>query len=180
LQQDRTEETMETDALYHRYARRLYGWALRRTSGPLDAEDLTQDAFLALHCSLPGYRGESDVDAWVFGVARNVWREQARARGRLKRAAPRVSLDELAPGELADERTPVDSLAVARALAQVEAVGPAQLGAAEWARLLDYALGRTDLDELVQLTGLSRDAVKSRLSRSRRRLLEACPELAAP
>jgi hypothetical protein len=90
-----------------------------------------------------------------------------------------VSLDELAPGELADARTPADSLAVARALAQVEAVGQAQLGAAEWARLLDYALGRTDLDELVQLTGLSRDAVKSRLSRSRRRLLEACSELPA-
>ena len=76
---------MEFEALYGRYARRLHGWAFRRTRAAADADDLIQDAFLAIHLSLPGFRGESDLDAWVFGVARNVWRVQTRAAGRLDR-----------------------------------------------------------------------------------------------
>jgi RNA polymerase sigma-70 factor (ECF subfamily) len=169
---------MDFEALYDAYARRLLGWAARRTQGPAEAEDLIQDTFLAIHVSLHGYRGESDVDAWVFGVARNIWRVQARARARLKRSAPHVPLDDVAPYELVDERTPEAELEIGRALAQVEAEGRAQLGPPEWARLVDYSLERTDLDELMAETGLSRDALKSRISRARRRIFEACTELA--
>lgn len=168
---------MEFDTLYDRYARRLLAWAVRRTQIPADAEDLIQDTFLAIHLSLPGFRGESELDAWVFGVARNVWRVQARARARMKRAAPRVSLDDAPPGELVEPRTPFDAVRDERALRQVDAQARDQLGDQEWARLLDYAFERTDLDALEYETGLSRDALKSRISRTRRRLFEACPEL---
>ena len=170
---------MEFELLYERFARRLHGWALRRTSGTADAEDLIQDTFLAIHCSLSGYRGESELDAWVFGVARNVWRVQARARARLKRAATRIPLDEVPAWELVDERTPAHWLEVARAFAQVEAQGRAQLGAHDWGRLVDYSIEDTDLEALTRETGLTREALKSRISRARRRIYEACPEWGA-
>jgi RNA polymerase sigma-70 factor, ECF subfamily len=169
---------MEFDALYARYADRLLGWAVQRTQAPADAEDLIQDAFLAIHLSLPRYRGESELDAFVFGVARNVWRTGARARARMKRAAPRVALHDIEPRELVDPRTPLEALHGDRMLRQVEARGREQLGEAGWAALLDYAFDLTDLDALERETGLSRDALKSRISRRRRRLFEACPELA--
>jgi RNA polymerase sigma factor (sigma-70 family) len=169
---------MEFTSLYDRYARRLHGWAARRTRGSADADDLLQEAFLAIHLSLPTFRGESDLDAWVFGVARNVWRVQLRASGRMKRSGIRVDLDALAPDDLVDPRTPADALDEARALRQVESRGREQLGEAEWTRLVDYAFERTGLDELELETGLSRDALKSRISRTRRRLYAACPELA--
>jgi RNA polymerase sigma factor (sigma-70 family) len=171
---------MEFELLYDRFARRLHGWALRRTSGTADAEDLIQDTFLAIHVSQSRYRGESDVEAWVFGVARNVWRVAARARARLKRAAPRVPIDDASPLELSDEgQTPEASLDAGRAFARVAGAGGAALGQAEWDRLVAYALELTDLDELEQETGLSRVALKSRLSRSRRRLQQAFPEIEA-
>jgi len=169
---------MDFDMLYERFSRRLHGWALRRTAGPADAEDLTQDAFLAIYCSLSGYRGESDLDAWVFGVARNVWRRQARAGARLKRAALRIPLEEAAPWELADERTPAEQLWLRRALHQVDSAAQSELDSTEWAQLLDYSLERTDRELLAARTGVSREALKSRISRSRRRLLDACSELA--
>jgi RNA polymerase sigma-70 factor (ECF subfamily) len=170
---------MEFESLYDRYARRLLGWASRRTRGSADADDLLQDAFLAIHLSLPTFRGESDLDAWVFGVARNVWRVQLRAAGRMKRSGIRVHVDEIVPGDLVDPRTPADALDEARALRQVASLGREQLGDAEWERLVDYSFERTDLDELELETGLSRDALKSRISRTRRRLYAACPELAS-
>jgi RNA polymerase sigma-70 factor (ECF subfamily) len=168
---------MDFETLYERFSRRLHGWAQRRTTGRAEAEDLTQDTFLAIHCSLAGYRGEADLDAWVFGVARNVWRVQARARARHKRAAPRVALEDAPPSALRDERTPADRLFATRALAQVRRAAQAELDPAQWEQLLAYSLERTDLDRLVAETGLSRDALKSRISRARRRLLNACAEL---
>ena len=168
---------MDLETLYERYQRRLLGWAARRTSGAEDAEDLIQDTFLAIHVSLPRYRGESDVEAWVFGVARNTWRAAARARARLKRAASRISIDEAAPSELICGSTPEDALETGWALARVSAEGSAAVGEADWERLVAYALELTDLDELEEETGLSRVALKSRLSRSRRRLQQVFPEI---
>jgi RNA polymerase sigma-70 factor (ECF subfamily) len=168
---------VDFETLYQRYQHRLRGWAARRTSGAEDAEDLIQDTFLAIHLSLPRFRGDGDVEAWVFGVARNVWRVAARARGRMKRAAPRIPLDEAPSTELCFEYTPEDAVEAGRRLARVSTAGGEALGEDEWRRLLAYALELTDLDELEQETGLSRVALKSRLSRSRRRLQEAFPEI---
>jgi RNA polymerase sigma factor (sigma-70 family) len=167
---------MEFEALYRRYARRLLSWASRRTRAPADAEDLAQDALLALYCSLPTYRGESGLDAFVFGVARNVWRVQARAGARLKRDGPRISLEEADPGELREERGPADELDARLSLERLAEEGPARLGAEAWAHLVEYALEVTDLEALERETGVSRAALKSRIARARRRLLEACPD----
>jgi RNA polymerase sigma-70 factor (ECF subfamily) len=170
---------MKFESLYHGYQRRLYGWASRRTRRPADAEDLVQDAFLAIHLSLPRYRRESELDAWVFGVARNVWRVQLRANARMKRRAPLVALDEVAAAELVDRRTAFDALHGERALRDAEVRGRDAVGDAQWDELVDYALERIDLDDLERATGLSRDALKSRISRARRRVVEACPDLEA-
>jgi hypothetical protein len=69
--------------------------------------------------------------------------------------------------------------AAARAVARQTGAGGAAIGQAEWDRLVAYALELTDLDELEQQTGLTRVALKSRLSRSRRRLQQAFPEIRA-
>ena len=164
---------MEFEALYGSFSGRLHGWALRRCAIAADAEDFVQDAFLAIYCSLPGVRGESALDAWVFGVARNVWRVQARARARAKRSAPRVPLDDVDPDALLDPRTPADELEEQRALERVECAGRSLLGERDWERLVEYSLDRTDLGALEAETGLSRVALKSRISRQRRELRDA-------
>lgn len=56
----------------HRLIARLLGPGARGA----DIEDLVQQAFLAAHRALPGFRGESKPSTWLYGItARTVYRE---------------------------------------------------------------------------------------------------------
>jgi RNA polymerase sigma-70 factor (ECF subfamily) len=46
------------------------------------AEEITQEAFLRLHSGLRDGVQVHDVRAWIFRVARNLWIDQRRERGR--------------------------------------------------------------------------------------------------
>lgn len=60
------------DDLYHRYARAVYGLALRRIRDRGRAEDATQEAFAALWRSAGSYDPRRGAGApWFFVVARN-------------------------------------------------------------------------------------------------------------
>jgi RNA polymerase sigma-70 factor (ECF subfamily) len=45
---------------------------LRRVVGPNEAEDVAQEAFLAVWASAASYRGDEEARAWLFGIA---WRK---------------------------------------------------------------------------------------------------------
>jgi RNA polymerase sigma-70 factor, ECF subfamily len=58
--------------LYRRYARTLYGLALRRLRDRERAEEATRQAFVAIWCAATTYAPEHDGDTrWLFTVARN-------------------------------------------------------------------------------------------------------------
>jgi len=59
------------DALYHRYADRVYRYCYARTHNRADAEDLTAQTFLACLESLKRYREHNTFAAWLFRIARN-------------------------------------------------------------------------------------------------------------
>jgi RNA polymerase sigma-70 factor (ECF subfamily) len=67
------EQDLEAfEILYRRYARPVYGLALRRLRDPERAEDATQQAFAAIWRSAATYVPErSDGVRWLFTVARN-------------------------------------------------------------------------------------------------------------
>ncbi len=50
---------------------RLHRLARRYTACEADAEDLTQEVFVALYRSLPSFRGESSLATWSYRVALN-------------------------------------------------------------------------------------------------------------
>lgn len=50
---------------------RVHGLARRYTRSEADAEDLTQEIFLALHASLPKFRGEAALSTFIYRVAMN-------------------------------------------------------------------------------------------------------------
>lgn len=60
------------DALYRRYAERVYRYCYTRTGNQQDAEDLTTQIFMAALESLGRYRERHCFAAWLFGIARNV------------------------------------------------------------------------------------------------------------
>jgi RNA polymerase sigma-70 factor (ECF subfamily) len=78
---------------YARYAHRLR-WAARRILGnEVDAEDATQDAFVAAFLAHHRYRADSDPFPWLFRIAtRKALTIAAAQRSRLERDAAHVAL----------------------------------------------------------------------------------------
>jgi RNA polymerase sigma-70 factor (ECF subfamily) len=70
----------------------LYGFCVRLAGDPQDAEDLLQDTLLRALRGYADLREPARAKAWLFSIAGNAWRDQARARGR---RVPTVSIDEV-------------------------------------------------------------------------------------
>jgi RNA polymerase sigma-70 factor (ECF subfamily) len=71
---------------------RLYGYCLRLSGQPADAEDLVQETLLRGMRAYPDLRDPDRAKGWLFAIATNVWRDTARARGREVRT---TSLDDV-------------------------------------------------------------------------------------
>lgn len=70
------------ETLVRAYQDRLYGFGLRLTGSPRDAEEIAQDAFIRAYRALARYPAERlaalRVRAWLFQIAVNVARNRAR------------------------------------------------------------------------------------------------------
>ena len=73
---------------------RLYGFCLRLTNDPTDAEDVVQESLLRAMRAYDGLRDPARAKGWLFAIATNVWRDLVRARGRQLKTTP---LDDLGP-----------------------------------------------------------------------------------
>jgi RNA polymerase sigma-70 factor (ECF subfamily) len=71
---------------------RLYGYCLRLTGNPTDAEDLVQETLLHGMRAYDDLRDPERAKGWLFAIATNAWRDLTRARGRELRT---TSLDDL-------------------------------------------------------------------------------------
>lgn len=77
------------DTLYRRFARPLFGLALRMLRDRSRAEDAVQETFAAIWRSAGSYRPERGPGApWLYAVARNAIVDRARARGETTFAEP--------------------------------------------------------------------------------------------
>jgi len=76
------------EALYHRYKRRVYGLALRIV-GPIDAEEVAQEAFIRIFRGLPKFRGDAALSTWIYRLAVN-----AALSHRTRRAGARLPTDD--------------------------------------------------------------------------------------
>ena len=146
------------------YGPRLHRLARRYAPCEADAEDLTQEIFVALYQSLPSFRGESSLATWSYRVALNHC---------LKHAAKAKLIT--VPYDDAREQPAPDRLGPAYQSARRELSG--QLNSA----LADLSPGHRDaviLHELHEMTyaecaavlGVPVGTVKSRLSTAFRRL----------
>jgi RNA polymerase sigma-70 factor (ECF subfamily) len=72
---------------------RLYGFCLRMTSDPSDAEDLVQETLLRGMRAYNDLRDASRAKGWLFAIATNTWRDLSRARGRQVATVPLDAVD---------------------------------------------------------------------------------------
>jgi RNA polymerase sigma-70 factor (ECF subfamily) len=79
--------------LYRRYAQAIFRFLVSHLSDPMDAEDLTEDVFLRVWRSLPGYSQQGvPFLAYLFRVARNALIDHYRQSDKFK---GQVSIDNI-------------------------------------------------------------------------------------
>jgi len=72
-----------TETLVHRYQQKAYAIAYRFSDGNmLEAEDLTQEAFLRAFQNLENFRGDSSFYTWFYRILVNVCLDERRRRNR--------------------------------------------------------------------------------------------------
>lgn len=64
------------------YSSDVFNFMRRMGAGPDDAADLSQETFIRALRGADRFRGDSTVRTWLFGIARNVFREWVRHRQR--------------------------------------------------------------------------------------------------
>src|ERR1700687_3938398 len=60
------------ETIYQLHSRRVYALCLRMTGDPVEAEDLTQEAFLQLFRKIHTFRGESAFSSWMHRLTANI------------------------------------------------------------------------------------------------------------
>lgn len=158
--------------IVERTVRRLFGrW-------DCDGEDLVQVALVQIIESLPGYRGECPLDAWLSAVSANVAYKHIRRR-RLERRIFEGAFEGPEPAgspAAGGVRQMVVRDATQRVAAHLAAMRPER----SWAFVLHDVCGYS-LDEIAHICGISVAAAQSRLVRGRRDLQDrvaADPSLA--
>ena len=58
------------EALYHKFKRRVYALAVRIV-GPVDAEEVAQEAFIRIFRGLTKFRGDAALATWIYRLAVN-------------------------------------------------------------------------------------------------------------
>ena len=92
------------EQLYRRYARPVFGLALRRLGDRGRAEDAVQETFASVWRSAGSYRPERGPGApWLYAVARNAIVDRARVRSEPPTEVPDQPAREPGPAELAEQ-----------------------------------------------------------------------------
>ena len=60
------------ETIYKLHSRRVYALCLRMIGDPVEAEDLTQEAFLQLFRKIQTFRGESAFSSWLHRLTANI------------------------------------------------------------------------------------------------------------
>jgi RNA polymerase sigma factor (sigma-70 family) len=155
-------------ALYDRHATAMLRLIRRLTSNTSIAEEILQEAWLAVWQSAGAFRGDSSVRGWVLGVARR------QAHNRLRKAQPQlVDIDEMDASAAVDARVDVEahaimSIAHDKIIAAIVALPDHLREVAVLALVEDLPY-----QDIATVVGVPLGTVKSRMSHVRTRLMSA-------
>ena len=80
ISRSREGDSIAVEALVARYSSLVYRLALSMLDDPAEADEATQDAFIAAVAKLDAYRGEAAFTTWLYAIALNVCRGRLRKR----------------------------------------------------------------------------------------------------
>ncbi|MEV0165633.1 RNA polymerase sigma factor [Nonomuraea fuscirosea] len=152
------------EAVYRQTYEQILGYALRRCDSPEDAADVVAETFAVAWRRADALPPGGEARLWLYGVARNVLANHRRgvARHRLRS----VELDtDVADLYSSSPEGSVELGAIARALRDLPEADRELISLVAWEGL--------DHGEIAKVLGCSRNAVRIRLYRARKRLTKA-------
>ncbi len=152
------------EALFLRYGKKMYGYCLRYSGNPADANDLLQDGFVKVFEFIGTYKGDSAIEAWMTRLFINL----AISRFRKRSTGPQfVEVDSIPLAEQAEEKEESLHESVDEVLSALAALP-------EKYRLVInlYAIDNMSHREIAEQLGISEGGSKSLLSRGRVMLKE--------
>lgn len=176
------DRNLDFDALFDKYNKKIFNIIYRFIGDYEEANDLTQETFMSAYRHFDNFRGDSKVFTWLYQIARNLCINRIRQRDR-QRSLRMESLDQ--PRDANDEDSVTREIAdlsqsphlkleqkelSQRVLAAIESLPPDYKEV-----ILLREFQELSYNEIVEVTGLTLENVKTRLSRARgmlRRKLE--------
>jgi RNA polymerase sigma-70 factor, ECF subfamily len=168
VERARRGDTAAFGTLVDRHRTPVFRAALAALGSPDDAEDVAQDAFLAAHRHLDGFRGDASFRTWVISIA---WRKALTRRRSVKTMLRRfVEPPDERGWEIADharsqEQAVLDAELKARVRTLITRLTPKLRDA-----LLLAATGEHTMEEIGTLLGVPTGTVKWRIAEARRRV----------
>lgn len=153
------------------YQHRVFRLALSILDDPVEAEDATQDVFIAAVGGLDSFRGDAAVHTWLYAITVNVCLKRKRTRSRWNRLAVRLREVFSSPSRQtvkSVEQTVIQNEAGAAMFQAVQSLG-------EKHRLPVILRFYHDLpvSEIARILKIKEGTVHSRLNTARRRLKAA-------
>lgn len=78
---------MNVEEIYDKHSKQVYNLALHYVQNTEDAEEITQDVFIAVHQSLHTFQEKSQLGTWIYRITVNKSLDFIKARNRKKRFA---------------------------------------------------------------------------------------------
>jgi RNA polymerase sigma-70 factor (ECF subfamily) len=153
------------EAIYNRYERRLYAFIYRLMGNSEDAYDLTQDTFVKAYSALPRTSPDLNLSAWLHRIASNACMDVLRRR-KLIRWLPWETFDTNPGLEPPADDDPVGEYNQLETSGEVQVVLDKLTPKHRLALILKEYQGMS-CDEIGEVMGASRSAVKSLLFRAR-------------
>ena len=153
------------EAIFQRYERQIYSFTYRMMGDPDDAYDLTQDCFIKAYRNLEKTNGDLNVSAWLHRIASNACLDVLRRRKRIRWMPwDNEKHENLLPSHTADD--PEQTMVATEIRQDVQIILNTMTPRNRLALLLREFEGLST-EEIGEVMGLSRSAVKSVLFRAR-------------
>ena len=160
------------EALVTAYERKVYNYALRSTGNEEDAMDVTQEVFLRVYRSLPGFKEESSFSTWLYRITYNICVDFSRKHAKRKELYLGVD-GETADGkeiELPDESYAPEAVYGQKELREEIAGALMHLSDQHREVLVMREINGMSYAQIAEVLELEEGTVKSRIARARENL----------
>lgn len=162
------------EAIVQRYERQIYSFIYRMMGNADDASDLTQDCFVRAYRSLGKTNDELNVSAWLHRIASNACLDVLRRRQRIRWLPWDNAKHEPLLGN--SENDSPERQIVASESSTIVQETLARMSPRNRAALIMREYEGMSCDEIGDVLGLSRSAVKSVLFRGREEFRKLYPD----